>query len=127
MLPMRKRLMRLLTADESYDDDGPYDPAEHSPMYDVDMEDRTAVFDLAMEDDSDDGGGLLDWSILAGKQKRKFCGCDWSWLPCCNCAPPGWWLSLSRRQRLALQGCFAACFVLVLFVVIIAVVFIVYR
>ena len=35
-------------------------------MYDVDMEDRTAVFDLALEDDSDDGGGLLDWSILAG-------------------------------------------------------------
>ncbi len=61
--------MRLLTADESYDDDGPYDPAEHSPMYDVDMEDRTAVFDLAMEDDSDDGGGLLDWSILAGRQR----------------------------------------------------------
>ena len=37
-------------------------------MYDVDMEDRTAVFDLALEDDSDDGGGLLDWSILAGRQ-----------------------------------------------------------
>ena len=57
-----------LCADEAYADDGPYDPAEHSPMYDVDMEDRTAVFDLAMEDDSDDGGGLLDWSILAGRQ-----------------------------------------------------------
>jgi len=63
------------SADEACDDDeGPYDPAEHSPMYNVDMdpEDRTAVFDLAMEDDSDDGGGLLDWSILAGKLHEHF-------------------------------------------------------
>lgn len=63
------------SADEACDDDeGPYDPAEHSPMYNVDMdpEDRTAVFDLAMEDDSDDGGGLLDWSILAGNYTSIF-------------------------------------------------------
>ena len=70
MLHMRQSLNYIAYADDSYDDDGPYDPAEHSPMYDVDMEDRTAVFDLAMEDDSDDGGGLLDWSILAGRQRR---------------------------------------------------------
>ena len=56
-----------LAADDAYDD-GAYDPAEHSPTYNVDMDpgDRTAVFDLALDDDSDDGGGLLDWNILAG-------------------------------------------------------------
>lgn len=60
---------QAISAGDEYDEEhGHYDAAEHSPMYNVDMdpEDRTAVFDLALEDDSDDGGGLLDWSILAG-------------------------------------------------------------
>ena len=36
-------------------------------MYEIslDPEDRTAVFDLALKDDSDDGG-LLDWEAYAG-------------------------------------------------------------
>ena len=44
-------------------------------MYNVDMDpgDRTAVFDLALDDDSDDGGGLLDWNILAGALSDAKC------------------------------------------------------
>ena len=63
-----------MAADDAYDD-GAYDLAEHSPMYNVDMDpgDRTAVFDLALDDDSDDGGGLLDWNLLAGTRSDAEC------------------------------------------------------
>lgn len=67
-IPYTVSAQAILAGDDYDEEHGHYDPGEHSPMYNVDMdpEDRTAVFDLALEDDSDDGGGLLDWSILAG-------------------------------------------------------------
>ncbi|CAL8467456.1 g6994 [Coccomyxa elongata] len=82
---------------------------DHEALYDVSMdpEDRTAVFDLAMSQDSDDGG-LLDWDALAGKHRYKCCGCDWSCCPCCSCVAPEWWYSYGRRRRSLLQS--IACF-----------------
>jgi hypothetical protein len=67
-IPCKASAPAIPAGDEYDEEHGHYTPAEHLPMYNVDMdpEDRTAVFDLALEDDSDDGGGLLDWSILAG-------------------------------------------------------------
>ena len=67
-IPYTISVQAILAGDDYDEEHGYNDRGEHSPMYNVDMdpEDRTAVFDLALEDDSDDGGGLLDWSILAG-------------------------------------------------------------
>ena len=44
-----------------------YDSLDQEAVYEIslDPEDRTAVFDLALKDDSDDGG-LLDWEAYAG-------------------------------------------------------------
>lgn len=82
---------------------------DHEALYDVSMdpEDRTAVFDLAMSQDSDDGG-LLDWDALAGKHRYKCCGCDWSCCPCCSCVAPECWYSYGRQRRSLLQS--IACF-----------------
>ncbi len=60
-------------ADDDLDGDG-YACPDHDALYDVSMdpEDRTAVFDLAMSQDSDDGG-LLDWDALAGTFQYPKC------------------------------------------------------
>ena len=63
----------------------------------------------------------------AGKQKRKCCWCDWSWLPCFNGLAPSWWRALSARQRLALQGCAVFCLVVILFAIIVVITLSVYR
>lgn len=56
----------MARADDELEGEGFACP-DHEALYDVSMdpEDRTAVFDLAMSQDSDDGG-LLDWDALAG-------------------------------------------------------------
>lgn len=60
-------------ADEDLEGEG-YAIPDHAVLYDVDMdpEDRTAVFDLALSQDSDDGG-LLDWDALAGVFTKPLC------------------------------------------------------
>ena len=63
----------------------------------------------------------------AGKQKRKCCWCDWSWLPGLSGPAPGWWRALSARQRLAAQGCAVFCLVVALFAIIVVITLSVYR
>jgi hypothetical protein len=57
----------LAFADDDLEGEG-FSSPDHAALYDVSMdpEDRTAVFDLALSQDSDDGG-LLDWDALAGQ------------------------------------------------------------
>ncbi|KAK9909779.1 hypothetical protein WJX75_007370 [Coccomyxa subellipsoidea] len=105
----------VVQKDDDVEGDG-YACPDHEALYDVSMdpEDRTAVFDLAMSQDSDDGG-LLDWDALAGKHRYKCCGCDWSCCPCCSCVAPEWWYAYGRRQRSFLQA--SICFGVVALVI----------
>ena len=56
------------------DDAEGYARDDHEASYDIslDPEDRTAVFDLALKDDSSDGG-LLDWETFAGQHVSSPC------------------------------------------------------
>ena len=70
-------------------DAGGYARDDHEASYDIslDPEDRTAVFDLALKDDSSDGG-LLDWETFAGQ--HKLCSCYQPCMHACMpaCLPP---------------------------------------
>lgn len=82
-------------ADEDLEGDGFACP-DHDALYDVNMdpEDRTAVFDLAMDQDSDDGG-LLDWDALAGEAPN--------WSQVLQCIPAIAVQHLSQMEKILLH------------------------